>query len=89
MNPYMKFGIKSVTVFGGALSLGSNVQTFTGADFNWVLFLAPAVSALLAYWGGVVDSMPAPWVTPAEIHKTADALAVQLKPPTPAEEKTP
>jgi hypothetical protein len=87
MNPYLQFAIKSVTVFGGALSVGSNVTHFTGADFNWFVFLAPAVSALLAYWGGVVDSMPAPWVTPAEIHKTADALAVALTPPTPAEEK--
>lgn len=85
--PWIKFLLKSASVFGTGLSLTGNALAITKTEFGWIIFLGPPTMMLLTYWGGVADSMPAPWVTPADIHKTADALAVALQPPTPEEKK--
>ena len=84
--PWLKFILKSASVFGSGLSLTANVLTVTQTKFGWVIFLGPPVMMLLTYWGGVADSMPAPWVTPAEIRKTADAMVIARQ-PAPADDE--
>jgi hypothetical protein len=73
--PWIKFLLKSASVFGSGLSLTANALTVTKTEFGWIIFLGPPIMMLLTYWGGVADSMPAPWVTPAEARRTADELA--------------
>jgi hypothetical protein len=86
-NPWVKFIFKSIIAFVSALSITGNALTVTKTEFGWIIFFAPAISTLMGYWSGVFDSTPAPTMTPADVHKSADALAVALQPPTAAEEK--
>jgi hypothetical protein len=85
--PWTRFIFKSIIAFGSALSITGNALTVTKTEFGWIIFFGPAIMSVLSYWSGVFDSTPAPTATPAEVHKTADALAVSLQPPTAAEEK--
>jgi hypothetical protein len=59
MNPYVSLVLKSVSVFGMAISLTSNTLTYLNQPHGWLLLLAPGAFALFSYWGGVADS--APW----------------------------
>jgi hypothetical protein len=78
MHPYLKFLLKSVTVFGSGLSLTGNALAVTKVEFGWVLFFAPAIAMLLSYWGGVADAMPAPWAQ-AEHARAAEEAVIATR----------
>lgn len=65
MRPYYKFWLKSFAVFVGAMGLAKGGASALGqiSLIDWFALLSPGVLALAAYWGGVADSMPAPWNT--------------------------
>ena len=67
MPPYLKLALKSVAVFVGAIG-GSSLASRAAGQISLLdgfAILWPGVVALAAYWGGVADSTPAPWKTPA------------------------
>jgi hypothetical protein len=63
VSPYLKFWLKSFSVFIAAISVSSGVRHVVGqiSLIDWLANLWPGVVALAAYWGGVADSTPAPW----------------------------
>ena len=82
MNPYLKLGIKSFSVFVGAVGATSLFTKATGQInlYDWLAVLWPALVALGSYWGGIADSTPAPWVTPDAVRKVADVLEIEQTP---------
>ena len=64
MNPYLRLALKSFAVFVGATGFAKGGALAIGqiSLIDWFALLMPGVVALAAYWGGVVDSTPAPWV---------------------------
>jgi hypothetical protein len=82
MNPYVKLSLKSVGIFIGALAVNWGALKAAGqiSLIDWIAVLWPGILAVSAYWGGVADSTPAPWITPAQAQKTADTVAKEARP---------
>ena len=96
MNPYVKLGLKSFSVFIGAIGVSSVVRTAVGqiSLYDGLALLWPGLVALAAYWGGVADSTPAPWsqaqalaTAKATVQDVTDAQAVQTVLTTPPTKK--
>lgn len=57
MNPYLKLGLKSFSVFVASIGISSLVSRAAGqiSLFDGLALLWPGVVGLATYWGGVAD----------------------------------
>ena len=76
MNPYVKLGLKSFSVFVGGLAVTNILTRATGqiSLIDWLAVLWPAIYGLATYWGGIADSTPAPWSQAQALVTAKDAV---------------